>query len=225
MPRHPPGQSQELRPGRAARGRVAAARALVAGLALVAILAQLVDLAAHGALRPATFFSYFTIQSALLGSGVLLVGAARWRTVRSLAFDLVRGGAVVYLLVTGIVFAVLLAGTDVDTALPWANVMLHQVLPVAMLLDWLLVPPAQRLTGRHGLLWLSYPLAWAGYTLSRGALVGQYPYPFLNPATAGAGRVAASGVAILIGMLLLAEAVVLVGNAARARWSRRPPTR
>ena len=197
---------------------MAVARALVAGLALAAILAQLVDLAAHGALRPATFFSYFTVQSALIGSGVLLVGAARWRTERwLLAFDLVRGGAVLYLLLTGIVFAVLLAGTDVDTTLPWANVVLHQVLPSAMVLDWLLVPPVQRLAPRHGLLWLSYPLAWAAYTLVRGTVVGQYPYPFVNPAPAGAGLVAVSWVALLLGTLLLAQVVVVLGNVARPR--------
>jgi len=221
MSRHPSGHAQELRPGRAVRGGVAAARVLVAGLALAAIVGQLVDLALHGTLRPVTFVSYFTIQSALLGSGVLLVGAARWRMVRSATFDLVRGGAVLALLVTGVVSAVLLAGTEVDTPLPWANVMLHQLLPVAMLLDWLLAPPAHRLARRHGLLWLSYPLVWAAYTLVRGALVSQYPYPFLNPATAGAGRVAATSAALLLGMLVLAEVVVVLGNAARAHWSRR----
>lgn len=210
---------------RALPGLVSVGRALVAGLTLAAIVAQLVDLVAHGVFRPVTFFSYFTIQSALIGSGVLLVGTTRWSRRGASAFDVVRGGAVLYLLVTACVFAVVLSGAAGDQTLPWVNVVLHQILPAAMVLDWLILPPVQHLGPRHALLWLSYPLAWAAYTLVRGGLAGQYPYPFLDPAVAGVVLVGLDVVAILIGTLVLAGVVIVVGNLARARRSGQPSMR
>ena len=95
--------------------------------------------------------------------------------------DLVRGGAVVYMTVTGVVFSVLLSGTNVDTAIPWVNDVVHEVMPIVMVADWLLDPPRSRLTLRDGLLWLSYPAAWLVYTLIKGPIVDKYPVPVRGP--------------------------------------------
>ncbi len=181
-------------------------------LAVVAIVVQLLDLADRGVLNPVNYFSYFTIQSNLIATVALLVGAARWRSGRSAALDLVRGGAVVYMSVTAIVFTLLLSGTDVDTAIPWVNTVVHELMPIVIVVDWLFDAPAARLTFRRGLLWLSYPAVWIVYTLVRGALVDWYPYPFINPANGGYGSVAAYGIAILALMSLICGAVVLLAN-------------
>ena len=154
-----------------------------------AILAQMLDLSAKGTLDPVNFFSYFTIQSNLIGVAVFILGAGRWRAPRSATWDLVRGGSVVYLTVTFVVFALLLSNTDVDTAVPWVNAVVHEVFPIAVIADWLIDPPRAGLTLRQGLVWLVYPLVWTGYVLVRGALVGKYPYPFLDPANGGYGTV------------------------------------
>ena len=69
---------------------------------------QLADLSGRGVLNPVSYFSYFTIDSNLIAATVLLIGAARWRAEPSPTFDLVRGAAVVYMSVTGIVFTLLL---------------------------------------------------------------------------------------------------------------------
>ena len=115
---------------------------------------------------------------------ILLIGAAR-RDIHTPTFDIVRGGAVVYLVTTGIVFSVLLSGTDVDTAIPWVNSVLHEVMPLVIVIDWLLDPPSRHITYRQSLLWLAYPLAWVAYTLIRGPIADWYPYPFLDPASGG----------------------------------------
>ncbi|MGA8046237.1 MAG: Pr6Pr family membrane protein, partial [Dermatophilaceae bacterium] len=73
-------------------------------------------------------------------------------------------------------------GVDL-TAVPWDNTVLHYIVPVAMLVDYLLDRPRRRLSFRASLLWLIYPLAYAGYSLIRGAIVDWYPYPFLDPGT------------------------------------------
>src|SRR5260221_7878465 len=154
---------------------IASYRAAFGLLTIAAITTHLTDLAAKGTLDLVSYFSYFTIQSNLIATAVLLFGAARWRAARSSAFDLARGGAVVYMSITGIVFTLLLSGTDVDTAIPWVNTVVHQLMPIVLVVDWLLDPPAVHLTFRQGLLWLSYPLVWIVYILVRGAIVSKYP--------------------------------------------------
>jgi hypothetical protein len=96
---------------------IAAYRAGFGLLTLIATVVQLVDLAGRGVLNAVNFFSYFTIQSNLIGVAVFLLGASGWRRERSTGFDLVRGASVLYLTVTLVVFALLLSGTDVDTAI------------------------------------------------------------------------------------------------------------
>jgi hypothetical protein len=186
-------------------------------LALIAIAVQLLDLAGRGVLNPANFFSYFTIQSNLIGVAVFLLGASGWGRRQSAGFDLVRGTSVLYLTVTFVVFALLLSGTDVDTAIPWVNSIVHEVFPFVVIADWLIDPPGRRIGLRQSLIWLAYPLLWTGYTLVRGALVGWYPYPFLDPANGGYATVAAYVVGILIFGAVLGAVLAWMGNVAGTR--------
>ena len=57
------------------RAGVAVFRLFFAGLALVAIATQLISLAAKGTLDPVNYFSYFTIDSNLIATGVLIACA------------------------------------------------------------------------------------------------------------------------------------------------------
>jgi hypothetical protein len=181
-------------------------------LAVVAIVVQMLDLVDRGVLNPVNFFSYFTIQSNLIAVAALLWAAATWRG-RSPTLDFFRGAATTYMTVTFVVFALLLADTDVDTAIVWVDRVLHRVIPIVMMADWLLDPPAARIELRRAWWWLAYPLAWVAYTMVRGAMVGTYPYPFLDPANGGYGLVLAYSVAILVGMLLFIWIIVSIGNA------------
>jgi hypothetical protein len=189
-------------------------------LTFVAIGAQLLTLSNEGHLDLVNYFSYFTILSNLIGATLLLMGAARWRAPRSDTIDLLRGGAVVYLGVTFIVFALLLSNTDTDLAIPWVNSVLHEIIPIVIVIDWLIDPPTGRLTTRQGLLWLAFPAVWIVYVLVRGALVNKYPYPFLDPANGGYATVAVYCIGILVLMVLTCLVVVAVGNWARGRLDR-----
>ena len=63
--------------------------------------------------------------------------------------------------------------------------------------------------------WKIYPLVFPVYTLIRGAIVGFYPYPFLNPASAGGyGGVALYCVAIFVAFLVVGWLLVVAAN----RW-------
>lgn len=190
------------------------ARVALALLVLAAIGWQLrLHLAAsYSALN---FFSYFTNLSNLFAAGVLLV-AARSRGSRTgevARHDLVRYLATVNMLVVGVVFALLLRNVDLGALRPWINTLLHDVMPVAMLVDWWRVPPRTTLGGRHVAIALLFPAAYLVYVLVRGAVAGWYPYPFLDPAKVGGyGAVALYAVGIAVAFVLAAWALLAMGN-------------
>jgi hypothetical protein len=174
------------------------------------------------------FFSFFTIESNLMGIVVLLVGGAA--DPRSRGWAWVRGAVTFYMVVTGIVYAALLANAEVGLTAVWVNSAMHQVIPAVLLLDWLCFPPwPSRAEGGRGwsaLAWLAFPLLYLAYSLSRGAAVDWYPYPFLDPRHPGGGygRVALYCVVLAVLMALLALVVAAIGRwrAARRGGDRSP---
>jgi hypothetical protein len=196
-------------------------RLAFAALTIVAIAYQFAQLADAGTLVPLNFFSYFTIQSNLIAVAVFLVGTARWRSDPRPGWDMVRGAAVVYMTVTFVLFALLLSGTDVDTTNAWVNTVVHQLMPIAVVADWLLDPPRRQISFRDSLVWLVYPLAWTAYTLIRGPIAGWYPYPFLDPANGGYGTVAAYVFGILIFGAVLCWVVATVGTMLGSRLTKK----
>lgn len=161
------------------------------------------------------FFSYFTNLSNLFAAVVLIVGAFQLILHRqpSTSDDLSRGISVVNMVVVGIVFSVLLRNVDVGHLLPWVNTVLHYITPIAVLIEWLLQPPRTKLGVRQMLLCQVFPLLYLLYVVVRGAIVGWYPYPFLNPATVGGyGGVAAYVIGIVVVFFFAAWSLLTLGN-------------
>jgi hypothetical protein len=176
-----------------------------------ALMAQFFASRVHPAFSAVNYFSYFTNISNILGAIVFLcVGLGVERTW---AVELVRGAATLYLVVTFLVFAVLLSDIPLGLVLPWVNTVLHQVMPIAVLLDWLFSPPRLRLALRRSLLWLILPIVYLTYSLIRGANVEWYPYPFLDPGkVSGYGGVAAYCAGITVLFLVLTALLTWCGN-------------
>ncbi len=168
-----------------------------------------------GTFVPETFFSYFTVESNLLGVVVLLIGglldpvSPRWQ--------LVRGAVTLYLLITGVVYALLLAGADVSLDDRWVNDTLHRVMPVVLVVDWVLIPAGLRISARLIGGWLIYPVVFCGYSLVRGAFVDWYPYPFLDPRGQGYVSLLLGVVILAVFFALMAVAVAWVGSPRRLR--------
>ncbi len=186
-------------------------------LALSSIVLEIVTLSQRGVFNPANFFSFFTVQSNIFAAIVLLTSA--WFAIRqrkSVRLDTARGAATLYMVLTGVVFATLLSNLDprLLTAVPWDNTVLHYIMPVVLLIDWIVDSPANSPTVKMILLWLVYPIAYVVYTLLRGVFADWYPYPFLNPANGGYGSIAV--VAAFIA-LFAGSAAVLLGRLARIR--------
>ncbi len=181
-------------------------------LTLVALGVQLSVTIDHR-LSVVNFFSFFTNLSNIFGAVVLVYLAIRPGTG-----DSVRGAATTYLAITGIVYNLLLRGEDLGVLKPWINVVLHVVMPIVMLLDWLLDPPGRPIPLRRALWWLAFPLVYVGYSLIRGAVVAWYPYPFLNPAHPGGyARVFGFGVGIALAFVAVIAALTQLGNRLAAR--------
>ena len=76
---------------------------------------------------------------------------------------------------------VLLRDVDLGALRPWINVLLHYVMPVVVVAGWLRRPVRTQRGATGWLPVLAFPLAYVAYVLVRGAMVGWYPYPFLDP--------------------------------------------
>lgn len=162
------------------------------------------------------FFSYFTILANGVAGGVLLTGAylGATRAQPPAWYERARGAAALHMAVVGLVFAALLRDVDLGGLLPWVNTVHHYVMPMAVVADWVLAPPTARPTQRDVLTFFAFPLLYVAYTLVRGAAVGWYPYPFLNPAVVGGYGMVAMFVAGIIATFF-ATGWVLRWSAAR----------
>ena len=168
-------------------------------LGFSAVITEIATLVERGFFKPFSFFSYFTIQSNIFAFIVLIMGAlAVANNERSSRFNLLRGAATLYMVITGIVFAVLLAGVEgsILTAAPWDNIVLHYIMPVVLLMDWLVDKPSKAITFKSSAVWLLYPVTYVIYSLIRGRIVNWYPYPFLDPKNNGYIGVLLTGLAI-----------------------------
>lgn len=200
---------------------VRAYRLIFAALVLITVAAQFILGSDREGFRASNFFSYFTIQSNLIGAAVLLLGATMYaHREPSLTWDLVRGAATMYLTTTFFVYAILLSGLEesLDMTLPWVKSVLHQNVPVVMVVDLLLVPLAHKIAFRYALVWTIYPLAYLAYSLVRGPIIDWYPYPFLNPDEVGGyPGVAAYCVGIFCGFVLFTALILWVSRHLRLR--------
>lgn len=196
-------------------------RLVLAGLGLAAIGYELASGLSEAHWSATDFFSYFTVLSNIYAAVILLVSGLRSRAERTPRLELLRGAAVLYILTTGIVYAVLLAGSH--DAIPWTNTVLHRVVPVAVALDWLIDPPRVVPTRRRAVLtWMAFPLLYVAYTLVRGPLARWYPYFFVDPHHSGGYLwVALNVIAIGVGQIAM---TLLILAAARWRFAERGAT-
>lgn len=188
------------------------ARLFFASVALTAIGQQLV-LHIGASYSVVNFFSYFTNLSNLLAALVLLLSVFGASVMSSGTRDLIRYASVVNMTIVGLVYVALLRNVDLGSLLPWVNFVLHYVMPVVLVLDWLLQPPAVKLQAKHLGIVFVFPALYIAYVMLRGASIGWYPYPFLNPANVGGyGGVAMYAVGITVTFLLAALALLVIGN-------------
>jgi hypothetical protein len=129
-------------------------------------------------------FSYYTIQSNLLVAAAMVLGI--WGLAKghedSSLFVIFKSGAMLWILVTGIVYHLMLSGLWHPGGLTaFANLLVHYCTPLGMLLNWLIFEKKGRYRYVFSFYWLSYPFLYLIGSWLRGGLTGFYPYWFLNP--------------------------------------------
>ncbi|MCO1598980.1 Pr6Pr family membrane protein [Micromonospora sp. RHAY321] len=207
-------------------------RRAVAALRLTVVLGVLAGIVLT-ALGPATvtgLLPYFTIQSNVAVGA--LAGYAGWRAWRDRPDPppALRGAVTLYITITGVVYHLVLANpaspfamAQPDRAVGEAlgNQLLHTVVPLLAVADWVLFDQRGRLRLRYAAWWLAFPLAYLGFALLRGLVVHRYPYPFLDAGELGYDGVAISAVLFAVAFWLLGLLFVTLD---RTLTPRRPTT-
>ncbi len=165
-------------------------------------------------------FAFFTIQSNLLiGIAALLLAIRLERS--STAFAVLRLSGLVAIVVTGIVFHAVLA--RLLNLSGWArlgNELVHTIVPVMALTGWLMIGPRGLVSRRVVWLSLIFPVCWLAFTLIRGAIIGWYPYPFVDVTQIGYARTAVNCLWVaLLALGLGAGAAVFDGRLRGGRAS------
>lgn len=191
-------------------------RLFFAALSLTAVLVQLFAVTVARGFSVVNFFCYFTNLSNIMISIVFIVSAVRLirgRTDPSDTDVAIRGGVTVYIVFVGIVFNAILVDGDIGPVIPWVNVVVHMLVPLAGLIDWVVWAPRKRLPFRVTLWWMIWPAAYSIFSIIRGAVDGFYPYPFYNAdAQGGYGGVALWCLVLIVAFFVLAALVWWVGN-------------
>lgn len=198
----------------------------VAALILAAVAATVLEAASRTSINPFNLFGYFTMQSNLLLAAVLMF-LGGWGIAghpKPGWAETARAACVTYIVLVGLVYAVLLAplGAAGGVPVPWANTVLHIVTPVYAVIDWVVAPERAPLPARTVAVILIYPVLWLTVVLIRGATDGWVPYPFLDPAR-GYGQVAITVLAITLVVLVAGSLVVLSSRWQTPRAARAEP--
>lgn len=196
-------------------GRVLAAVAALVALAALGLQLGLI----MGKLGPAfglwRFLGYFTILTNLLVA--LVAGAQALGRGGPFARPGVRLTAAAGIVLVGAAYSLFLrAAWDPQGLQKMADVALHDLVPVLMVLAWL--------AGPHGelrwpqMVWAAaWPLAYVVYAMLRGAADGWYAYHFLDPTMLGPLELAAWMAALLALFAMIAGGLVAVDRALAAR--------
>ncbi len=177
-----------LRPSSAPVPRcVVIVKMLAAFLGFSALVTEVATLAARHRFNAGNFFSYFTVEANTLAVLSLVLGAFAAATgmtgVAGQVLNFYRGAVALYMTTVILIFIVLLSGYPSSdlTAVAWDNTVLHYIMPIVIIVDWLLPRASRRVAYRSAISWLAFPMAYLAYSLIRGHFVHWYPYPFMNP--------------------------------------------
>ena len=186
------------------------------------------SLGAGGSALP-NFFSYFTMHSAMAAVLLWIVGGVLTirRPLDPQWIVTVRMLVTCYQLVSGVVYSIIVAqgvALGVSIQVPLTSQILHYWMPAFALVDWLTGPGHARVPWRVLSLVLAFPLAWGAFTMVRGAVIGWYPYFFLDPyQVSGPVELATYCSIVLVFIIGVAALLVLASRFLPRPWSVQDP--
>lgn len=179
--------------------------------------------------RTLDYLSYFTVWSNILVAVVMtLLARAAYDAagIRSTpVLRVLRLDSLLMITITGLVYAVVLA-PDGPPQQGWqavSNFFVHQATPVLTVIAWLAAGPQGWIRWSTFLPALVIPGVWVVWALLRGAVIGAYPYPFVDVVRLGYGTVAINLVAV-VALAFVICAVLLGIDRLLGRTRARTPT-
>jgi len=156
-------------------------RLITLGFALFAVITQLFVLKTNDG--PIDVLLYFTIQSNIFV--ILFLGFEIYNDFlpggRVPIASPLQGGVTLYILITGLVYNLLLAGTWDPQGLELVvNTITHTVVPGLFLLDWLLSQKGKTYRKRMVGFWMIYPVLYLIFGSIEGIITGEFRYFFLD---------------------------------------------
>ena len=165
-----------------------------------------------------SYFGYFTITTNLLVCVALTVPLISPASAAGRFFSRsdVTAGVATSIVFVSIAYHLLLR--NVWNPQGWqlvADVLLHYVMPALFLIYWWFNHPKGALRWTHPLYWGIYPIAYMIYVLIRGAIIGSYPYRFIDPLAIGYERTMINAFGLLFFFIVLGLVMVSLGRIQR----------
>ncbi|MFM7329985.1 MAG: Pr6Pr family membrane protein [Bacteroidota bacterium] len=162
------------------------------------------------------YYSYMTVWTnillALCFGAVAFFPETTWG--KFLTEKVVQAATVGYILVVGLAYHFLLAGTFDPKGLEWfADLLLHYINPILYTGFWLIFADKERLSYLSSLRWLVWPFTYFIFSLIKGAITDWYPYFFVDVVKLGYPKVLTVSLMLMVGYALLGFAVVWVSRA------------
>ena len=153
--------------------------------------------------RVVDYLSFFTIWSNIVVA--IVAGHFVYRPrAASPWFRTLWLSALLMISVTGLIYHFALADlVDTQGAAAVSNACNHILTPLAFVLVWLIVGPRGWISAKLIMASFILPLSWILLTLTRGAIIDAYPYPFVNVVKLGYGPVLANLAVILLACCVL----------------------
>lgn len=169
------------------------------------------------------FYAYFTLLTNTFVTLVFARAALKPDSLVGLNAPRVELMAVTSIMFVCIVYNVLLAPRwDPQGWQKVADVIVHDAVPILFLVFWAMRPHGG-LKWSHAVFAGLWPLAYAIYGLSRGALDGFYPYFFMDPTTASYVQIGINVVGLFLAFLACALLLICVSRALGRRAAARKP--
>ena len=173
------------------------------------------------------YLSFFTVLTSILVAACLTLVACEPDEESFWNWSGVQTALAVYILVVAIVYAAILQGLWIPQGLEYlTDRIFHAVLPMLYIAYWVFFTPKGSLRLADQIIWLSYPLMYLIYTLTRGAVIGAYPYPFLDVTRDGYERVFLNSLMLCALFLTLGTLFILVDwllASLQTRWQGQLP--
>lgn len=129
--------------------------------------------------------SYYTLQSnivcLIMFLGIIIVIMSK-NNYRTSIYYLLKGGSTMAILITGITYQIALAPNNfymevsytIQTERYWANLLVHIVSPILVLLDYVLFDEKGNFKYYYPIIWLFLPLGYVIYVYSYSARGGSF---------------------------------------------------